>query len=278
MATGERHFRFATFSQLPTTGLLPTDTAQTVDDGKRYRPESATSWREEPYSVSTPGGPHTHPESDVIDLVTHLSGKAASSHAHATSDVTGLDTALSGKAPTGDGAAAVATHNSAVNHALLHSNALDHSNSLDHSNANDHTHSNKATLDAYTQTNADIADAVTKKHSNADDHANSRANGKPVYAALANDTLAQAYATNSVTKLTVTAARTLTTTVPPAGCQAHTIILTSGTASYTITFGTGFKPTGTLATGTVSGKVFVVHWISDGTNLYESGRTAAMTA
>jgi hypothetical protein len=105
-----------------------------------------------------------------------------------------------------------------------------------------------------------------------------RNNGKPVYAALGNDTLAQDYATNSVTKLTVTANRTLTTTVPPAGCQAHTIILTSGTSSFTITFGSGFKPTGTLATGTVSARVFVVHWISDGTNLYESGRTAAMAA
>ena len=105
-----------------------------------------------------------------------------------------------------------------------------------------------------------------------------RANGSPVYAALSNDTLAQDYATNSTTKLTVTANRTLTTTVPPAGCQAHTIILTSGTSSFTITFGTGFKPTGTLATGTSSGKVFVVHWVSNGTALYESGRTAAMTA
>lgn len=98
------------------------------------------------------------------------------------------------------------------------------------------------------------------------------------YAVLANDTLAQAYATNSVTKLTVTASRTLTTTVPPAGCYATTIILTSGTTSFTITFGSGFKPTGTLATGTTTARVFVVNWISDGTNLYEAGRTAAMAA
>lgn len=95
---------------------------------------------------------------------------------------------------------------------------------------------------------------------------------------LSNDTLAQAYGTRFSTKLTVTANRTLTTTVPVAGQQAITIILTSGTSSYTITFGSGFKPTGTLATGTSSGKVFVIHWISDGTNLYEAGRTAAMAA
>lgn len=98
------------------------------------------------------------------------------------------------------------------------------------------------------------------------------------YALLANDTLAQNYAVNKVTKLTVTAARTLTTTVPPAGSEAVTIILTAGTSSFVITFGSGFKPVGTLATGTTSGRVFVIHWISDGVNLYENGRTAAMVA
>jgi hypothetical protein len=56
------------------------------------------------------------------------------------------------------------------------------------------------------------------------------------------------------------------------------MILTNGTTSYTITFGTGFKPTGTLATGTSSARIFVVNFISDGTNLYEAGRTAAMAA
>lgn len=181
--------------------------------------------------------------------------------------------------------------------------SLKHSNTLDHSNAADHGHSNKSTLDTYDQSNANISDAVTKKHANTLDHnggtqdtaltthgnltstahggipvAHSRANGLPVYAALANDTLAQNYAVNSATKLTVTANRTLTTTVPPAGCTASTIILTSGGSSFTITFGSGFKPTGTLATGTTSARVFIVNWISDGTNLYEAGRTAAMVA
>jgi hypothetical protein len=98
------------------------------------------------------------------------------------------------------------------------------------------------------------------------------------YTVLANDTLAQALATNFTTKLTVTAARTLTTTVPPAGTICTVIILTSGVTSYTITFGTGFKSTGTLATGTVTARVFVITWISDGTNLYEARRTAAIPA
>jgi len=39
-----------------------------------------------------------------------------------------------------------------------------HLNTLDHSNASDHSHTNKTLLDTYTQTEADVADAVSKKH------------------------------------------------------------------------------------------------------------------
>lgn len=53
-------------------------------------------------------------------------------------------------------------------------------------------------------------------------------------------------------------------------------ITTSGTSSYTMTFGTGFKSQGTLATGTVSGKVFNVTFKYDGANWCEIGRTTAM--
>jgi hypothetical protein len=100
----------------------------------------------------------------------------------------------------------------------------------------------------------------------------------PVHTVLANDTLAMAFATNTSVRLTVTANRTLTTTVPAAGSTRRILILTSGTSSRTITLGSGFKPTGTLATGTTDARVFVVSFISDGTNLYEMGRTAAMPA
>jgi hypothetical protein len=54
------------------------------------------------------------------------------------------------------------------------------------------------------------------------------------------------------------------------------VIVTSGTSSFTITFGTGFKTTGTLATGTVSGKVFTIRFVCDGTRCAEVSRTAAM--
>ena len=98
------------------------------------------------------------------------------------------------------------------------------------------------------------------------------------YAALPNDTLALALATNLVIKLTVTAARTLTTTVPPAGTRCTVLILTASASSFVVTFGSGFKAVGTLATGTTTARVFVIDFISDGVNLYEAGRTAAMVA
>ncbi len=98
------------------------------------------------------------------------------------------------------------------------------------------------------------------------------------YIALSNGTTAMAFGVNRTVKVTPTATATFTTTVPTAGTTVVLMILTSGATSYTITFGSGFKPTGTLATGTTTNRVFCIHWISDGTNLYESGRTAAMAA
>jgi hypothetical protein len=96
---------------------------------------------------------------------------------------------------------------------------------------------------------------------------------------LANGTTAMALATNSVVKVTPTATATYTTTVPPAGVKCTIIILTSGATSFTITFGTGFKSVGTLATGTTTARVFTLNFVSDGTNLIEDGaRSVAMPA
>ena len=108
-------------------------------------------------------------------------------------------------------------------------------------------------------------------------HANTP-HGTPVYAVLANGATAMAFGTNDVVKVTPTANATYTTTVPSAGREVVLLILTSGTTSRTITFGTGFKPTGTLATGTVTARVFAISFVSDGTNLYETARTIAMVA
>lgn len=64
--------------------------------------------------------------------------------------------------------------------------------------------------------------------------------------------------------------------VPAAGTPVRLIITTSGTTSRTLTFNTGFKTTGTLATGTTSAKVFTISFISNGTLLVETSRTTAM--
>lgn len=66
------------------------------------------------------------------------------------------------------------------------------------------------------------------------------------------------------------------TSTPAYGQEIQIIITTSGTTSYTITFGTNFKSQGTLATGTVSGKVFTLKFVSDGVNYNEISRTTAM--
>jgi hypothetical protein len=103
------------------------------------------------------------------------------------------------------------------------------------------------------------------------------ASGQPLgFTALANDTLALALATNIHIRLTVTAARTVTTTVPAAGVLCTVEIVTSGASSFVITFGTGFRTVSTLATGATTARVFVVTFRSDGTVLREVCRTAAM--
>lgn len=54
------------------------------------------------------------------------------------------------------------------------------------------------------------------------------------------------------------------------------VVTTSGTTSWNLTFGTNFKSTGVLATGTVSAKVFTITFVYNGTNWNEIGRTTAM--
>lgn len=102
--------------------------------------------------------------------------------------------------------------------------------------------------------------------------------GDAPFSLLANGATNMGFDVNGSVKVTPTASATYTTAVPAAGKRCTILILTSGTTSRTITFGSGFKPVGTLATGTTSGRVFTINFISDGTNLYEAGRTAAMAA
>ena len=89
-------------------------------------------------------------------------------------------------------------------------------------------------------------------------------------------TTAMAFGSYNVVKVTPNATASFTTTVPAAGTQLTLIILTSGTSSYTITFSTGFKTTGTLATGTTTARYFRISFVSDGTNVLETARTVAI--
>lgn len=85
------------------------------------------------------------------------------------------------------------------------------------------------------------------------------------------------FSTYNINRFTTATAFTITATVPPAGTYCSLIIVTSGIITRTITFSTGFKTgTTTLATGTVAGKYFVLNYVSDGTNLIETSRTAAI--
>jgi hypothetical protein len=97
------------------------------------------------------------------------------------------------------------------------------------------------------------------------------------FSATGTNTAAQNLAVNKLTTVTISADTTLTTTVPLVGSTAYVIVITSGATTRTVTFGTGFKSTGTLATGTDADRRFVFQFISDGTNLVEVSRTAAIT-
>lgn len=85
-------------------------------------------------------------------------------------------------------------------------------------------------------------------------------------------------ALGQVFTLTPNANITINATNVSAGSVVYLRVLTSGTSSYNITFGTNFKSTnsGVLATGTVTAQTFLVTFVSDGTNLNEVSRTVAM--
>ena len=223
---------------------------------------------------------HMHTEANVTNLTTDLAGKAASVHSHAPGDVTGTavvtsDARLSdARMPLTHAHAEVDVTNlitdlagkAATSHTHIEANVTNLVTDLAAKAAVTHIHVEADTTNLVT----DLAGKAASVHT----HTYERV----VYAVLSNGATAMAFGTNSSVKVTPTATASFTTTVPPAGSRCTLMILTSGTVSYTITFGTGFKSTGTLATGTTTAKIFMVNFVSDGTNLYEAGRTAAMAA
>jgi hypothetical protein len=104
-----------------------------------------------------------------------------------------------------------------------------------------------------------------------------------------NLTSAGAAATSATTgAMTVTMAQSVQTITPTGACtfnasggvagqRCNFIVTTSGTSSFVLTFGTNFKTTGTLTTGTTTAKVFVLSFVcKDGTTWCEASRTVAM--
>ncbi len=89
-------------------------------------------------------------------------------------------------------------------------------------------------------------------------------------------TVALSCALGDVFTLTPAQSETINASNISAGQRVAIVVTTSGTNSYDLTFGTGFKSTGALSTGATSGKVFTVSFVSDGTNLNEVARTTAM--
>jgi len=92
----------------------------------------------------------------------------------------------------------------------------------------------------------------------------------------AGSTVAMSFSSGTVLTLTPAQTETINASNCTAGQQTALVITTSGTTSYTLTFSTNFKTTGTLATGTTTGKVFVVNFICNGSTATEMSRTAAM--
>lgn len=82
---------------------------------------------------------------------------------------------------------------------------------------------------------------------------------------------------SSIITITPTGACTFNANGGATGQLCTFFITTSGTSSFTLTWNTNYHPSATLATGTTSGKHFLVLFeCVDGTNWYEVSRTAAL--
>jgi hypothetical protein len=75
---------------------------------------------------------------------------------------------------------------------------------------------------------------------------------------------------------TIEADTTLTVTNVGTGKLTLKLTSTDDLTGFVTTFGSGFKSQGTLNMGTADAKVFIVEFVSNGTNYCEVSRTAAM--
>lgn len=82
--------------------------------------------------------------------------------------------------------------------------------------------------------------------------------------------------TSEIITITPTGAATFNATGGVAGQRITFVVTTSGTTSFTLTFGTNFRAASTLATGTTTAKKFAINFLFDGSTWIETGRTAAL--
>jgi hypothetical protein len=81
--------------------------------------------------------------------------------------------------------------------------------------------------------------------------------------------------TRDIATVTPTGDMTVNASTTPAK-RLTFIVTTSGTASYNVTFGTNFKSSGVIATGTTTAKVWTVTFEGDGTTFTETARTGPL--
>ncbi len=89
-------------------------------------------------------------------------------------------------------------------------------------------------------------------------------------------TVAMSFSAGTVFTLTPAQTETINASNCTAGQQATLIVTTSGTTSFTLTFSTNFRTTGTLATGTTTAKQFAISFMCNGATATEMSRTVAM--
>ena len=100
----------------------------------------------------------------------------------------------------------------------------------------------------------------------------------PQYYTTTTTATALGFSNNETVYQEPSATKTFTTTVPPAGTVRTLILKQTNTTAKTMTFGTGFKTTGTLALGTTANRLFTLIFVSDGTNLIQIARSTAIAA
>lgn len=187
----------------------------------------------------------------------------------------GFQTAFAFADPTADRSVKFADASGTVLLSTLATNAPDAANGV--WGASNGVSFEGATADAY-ETTLNVADPTADRTITIPN--GSGTVGLQATNALTSATTISVTPGSSVSAYTLTPAHTATinavTTGAIAGRAYYLVVTTSGTTSYTLTFGTAFKTTGTLTSGTVTGKVFVMQFIFDGTNFNEVSRTAAM--